>query len=204
MKLPFFLASLKREVCIQFDRKEAATLNDRFISGIELVYSLILACGVVKILDILHGDVFGILKATWHTMIVSGLFLLRFFFAPSQNLRLLSKHAKGWKWTILPFDGLSLLALSFFFYFMCLNIENAGTFYRLFFYTLYFDVIWLVTILMRCKNSKELHNRIWVYNNLAFIILFLIVPQSWPAWFGLALLNSLIDFGTTYSDYFRS
>lgn len=198
------LRALYKKIRRHFRQDEDVPLNRNFIAGIELVYSLILACGVVKILDILHGDVFGILKATWHTMIVSGLFLLRFFFAPSQNLKLLSKHAKGWKWTILPFDGLALLALSFFFYFMCLNIESAETFYRILFYTLYFDVVWLITIIIRCKNSKELHNRIWVYNNITFIVLFLILPQSWQVWFVLALLNSLIDFGATYSEYFRS
>ncbi len=195
---------LRKTITTYFRRQENASLSERFIGGIELVYSLILACAVVKILEIIHGDVYGVLKSTWPALIVSGLFLLRFFFAPSQNLRILGQHARGWKWTILPFDGLALLALSFLFYFMCLNVENPEKFYKLFFYTLSFDVIWLVTIIFRCRTDRFLHNKIWIYNNLAFIALYFVLPPYWQIWFVLAVANSLIDFGATYSDYFKS
>lgn len=195
---------IAKKIATYFRRQENASLSERFISGIELVYSLILACAVVKVLEIIHGDVFAVLRSTWPAMIVSGLFLLRFFFAPSQNLRVLGEHARGWKWTILPFDGLALFALSFLFYFMCLNIEDPELFYRLFFYALFFDVIWLLTIICRCRTDKFLHNRIWIYNNLAFVFLYIVLPASWQVWFVLAVANSLIDFGATYSEYFKS
>ena len=53
-------------------------------------------------------------------------------------------------------------------------------------------------------TERFLHNRIWIYNNLAFIFLYFVLPPSWQIWFVLAVANSLIDFGATYSDYFKS
>ncbi len=200
-KAKFFSPLLKR-IRAAFWKKEDTAIGTRFVEGIEIVYSIILACGVVKIIDIVQTDVFQILRNSWQTILISGLFILRFYFAPSQNLRILGDRARGWKWTIMPFDGLILLGFSFCIYFMCLNIQNPETFYRIFFYLLYINAVWILLILARAKSRA--HNRIWLYNNLAFVILYLILPERFQTWFLLALLNSLIDLGLTYSEYFKS
>jgi hypothetical protein len=202
LKRRHFFKRTRERLQVFFSQKEEASLSNRFINGIELVYSLILACAVVKMVDVFHGDILDVLGKSWHTLLISCLFLLRFFFAPAQNLKALSKHARGWKWTIMPFDGLALFGIAIFFYYMCLNIKDPEIFYRTFFYLLYFDIIWLLTIALRCRTDCVRYNKVWIYNNALFVLLYLILTPLWQVWFALALTNSLIDFGLTYSDYF--
>lgn len=190
-----------------FKEKEKIQISDRYIAGIEIIYSLILACAVVKIVDIIQKDIFTSLKYTWHSLLICILFLLRFFFAPSKNIKILGQNSKGLKWLIIPFDGIILLLHSFMFYYMCVNILDAEIFYKCFFLLLCLNVFWLFSIALRTRQEGTFYNRIWFYNNSACAIFYFAIcnyyPSSWEIWFILALLNSVIDLGLTYSDYFK-
>lgn len=185
-----------------FREKEETPVGSRFIEGIEILYSIILACGVVEIINILHGDFISVLASSWHTILISCFFLLRFFFAPCQNLRILGDNAKGWKWTLIPFDGIFILFFSFAIYFMFINIANNELFYSIFFYLLFADSVWIMAVLLRTRYIG--HNKVWLWNNLFFVSLYLVLSGSWELWFILALTNSLIDLVLMYSEYFKS
>jgi len=179
----------------------------KFIEIMEIIYALILACGVVKIVEIFQKGFQFISFNIWFSILIAVLVLIRFFFAPSKNIKILGEKAKGWKWSIMPFDGVFLLGHSFIFYYMCLNIENIEIFYRSFFSLLIVNSIWLFTIWLRLKKEDIVYIKIWCVSNFFFFILYLLSYKvglnSWTTWFILALLNSLIDVLTTYSDYFK-
>jgi hypothetical protein len=189
-----------------FKKKEEIKISDRFIACLEVIYALILACAVVKVVDVIQLDISFSLATYWHILLISCLFLIRFVFAPYKNIKILGEKAIGWKWTIMPFDGIVLLLHSFVFYYMCLNIKDFEIFYRSFFYLLLLNALWILTIILRTRDNSIHPNRIWFYNNLIFVLLYLIIPLShisnWQLSFVLALSNSLIDLGLAYSGYF--
>lgn len=190
-----------------FIKKEDEVIGDKFIEIMEIIYALILACGVVKIVEIFQKGFESIPKSTWFSISIAILVLIRFFFAPSKNIKKLGEKAKGWKWSIMPVDGTVLITHSFIFYHMCLNIEDLEVFYKSFFLLLFVNAFWLLSIWLRLSKEKITYIKIWCLSNFIFYILYLLTYKIdlnfWITWFILALINSLIDVITTYSDYFK-
>ncbi len=194
------LAKLKEIYC----NKEKKEIGDKFIEIMELIYAIILACGVVKIVELFEDGYRG---QPWVSIFISILVLVRFFFAPSKNIKIIGKKGVGWKWSIMPFDVPFLIIHSFIYYYMCLKIQEVEIFYRFFFILLFINSLWLFSIWFRLKNEKIGYIKIWAISNFVFFLLYLGTYKTglnyWLPWFILALLNSLIDLGTTYSDYFK-
>ncbi|MCK4824614.1 hypothetical protein KA005_53170, partial [bacterium] len=179
-------------------------IGDKFIEIMEIIYAIILACGIVKIVEIFQKNITIELTSS---LLISVLVLVRFFFAPSKNIKIIGMKGVGWKWLIMPFDVPVLIAHSFIYYCMCLNIQEIEKFYSIFFILLFVNSVWLFSIWFRLKNEHITYIKIWAVSNLIFCGLYLstyeIGLKFWPTWFILALLNSLIDLGITYSDYFQ-
>ncbi len=202
--------------------REGEAFGKRFIEILEIIYAIIFACGVAQMLE----GIFLNKSNVSHTIeillsvIVTIFVLVRFFFAPSKNVKILvTKSGEGgikwWRKWIMPGDIVALLAHSYFFYMMCLEINNIELFYRWFFILLAWNAVWLFTIWKRLKKEKISYIKIWTINNSIFVFLYLITLvvfykshlALWivgTSWFILAIANSLIDLFKTYNDYFST
>ena len=204
---------------------EKEKFGKRFIEILEIIYAIIFACGVAQMLE----EIFVNTSDNSHplqiisTVIVSIFVLIRFFFAPSKNVKVLvTKSNKKGRKCIMPFDIVILIAHSFIFYFMCLEIENIELFYLGFFGLLAWNAVWLFSIRKRLKRSglKEenlSYMEIWSKNNIIFFAIYLLslalyfnpyfsisVLAIGIIWFILAITNSLWDLVKTYDDYFAA
>ena len=97
-------------------QKESKEAGEKFIEIMEIIYAIILACGVVKIAGIFETPFLSIPRDTWFSIFIAILVLIRFSFAPSKNIKILGKKAKGWKWIVMPFDVTFLVVHAFIFY----------------------------------------------------------------------------------------
>lgn len=191
---------LKQAYCV----KEQREIGEKFIDIMEIIYAIVLACGVVKVVEVLDK---GVPLKIWASILISVLVLVRFFFAPSKNVKAIGKKGVGWKWSIMPFDIPVLMAHSFIYYYMCYKISDIELFYRFFFILLMVNSFWLFFIWFRLRNEPIIYIKVWAVSNLIFCGLYLgtfkVGLDSWLPWFFLAFLNTCIDLGVTYSDYFQ-
>jgi len=196
--------------------------GERFIEILEIIYAIIFACGIAKMLEeIFMKKSNGIHPLQILSSVVVTIFVLvRFFFAPSKNVKILvtkssEEGIKWWRKWIMPGDIVVLLAHSYFFYMMCLEIINIELFYRWFFILLAWNTVWLFTIWGRLKKEKISYIKTWSINNTVFVALYLITLVIYfksnivlwiigMLWFILAIINSLIDLFRTYNDYFST
>lgn len=188
-----------------YKTKENKPIGARFIGIMEIIYALVLAVGVVKIVEVF--EVKDVKLEIYFSILISILVLVRFFFAPSKNVKIVGEHGKGWKWSIMLFDVPVLMAHSFIYYYMCYKIFDVYAFYKWFFVLLIVNSVWLFTIWIRLRNKPIAYIKVWSISNLIFFCLYLGTFKMglayWIPWFLLSLLNSLIDLLTTYSDYFQ-
>lgn len=200
--------------------------GERFIQILEIIYAIIFACGAAEMIEKIFmeksNNIHPFLIGT--SVIVAILVLIRFFFAPSKNVKVLVKKSdkKGRKW-IMPGDIIVLIAHSVLFYLMCLKIKKLESFYFLFFILLLLNAIWLFIIRVRLRKlgvKKETisYMKIWSENNIicvAIYFLSLVFYHCNPFfsvpiliigmfWFILALVNSVWDLFKTYDAYFTA
>lgn len=184
--------------------KERQAVGAKFIELMEIIYAIILACGVVRIVEVFPGN---ISYEICGSMVISLLVLVRFFFSPSKNMKIIGSKGEGWRWSIMPWDVPLLMAQALIYYCMCAQVQNSAMFYRYFFVLLIVNSFWLFSILVRLRKERLTYMKIWAVSNLIFFGFYLgtykVGLDAWVPWFALALSNSLIDLGTTYSDYFR-
>ena len=202
--------------------KESETFGKRFIEILEIIYAIIFACGIAIMLEKIFmeksSDIHPLQILS--SVIVTIFVLVRFFFAPSKNVKILVTKSsedgiKRWRKWIMPGDIVVLLVHSYFFYMMCLEIKNIESFYLWFFILLFWNAGWLFTIWGRLKKEKISYIKIWSKNNIGFVILYLITLAIYfkfnialwimgIIWFILAMNNSFIDLFKTYNDYFST
>ena len=189
-----------------YSNKEKQQIGERFINIMEIIYAIILACGVVRIVDVGFEKPENISVGLVSSLLICIFVLVRFFFAPSKNIKILGLRGWGMKWTIMLFDVPVLIIQSFIYYYMCSKIDSFEAFYQAFFVLLFVNAMWLILIRVRLWKEDITYAQIWTFNNLAFVMLYLISLQfvvSWVLLFVMALINCLIDLLTTYSDYFQ-
>ena len=189
-----------------FQEKDRQEIGAKFIEIMEVIYAIILACGVVKIVNIFETGLSAIKFSTWFSILIAIFVLIRFFFAPSKNIKILLVNSK-FRALIMPFDVLLLIIHSFIYYYMCMMIENKMIFYRSFFILLAVNSFWLFVIWVRLKKEEFRYIKTWAINNMVFVLLYLLILfLKWNLWeilFVLALCNSMIDLLSTYPSYLK-
>lgn len=191
-----------------FLEKDRQKTGEKFIEIMEVIYAIILACGVVKIVGIFEKTSDTIKISTWFSIWIAILVLIRFFFAPSKNIKILIKNAK-WRVLIMPFDVLILIVHSFIYFYMCINIRDATIFYRGFFILLAVNSFWLFAIWARLKKEEFNYIKTWAINNSVFVSIYVLTLfiggffywNPWVILFILAFTNSMIDLIKTYPSY---
>ncbi len=161
-----------------------------FIDKLEIVYAILIAWGFAYIAKIFQWD-----WEYWQYLTICALVLMRFFFAPSRNLKVIADVTRKrpiWQRVIFFWDVPILIAHSFIYYRMCkivgaccINIPKS---YYLVFYLclLLLNVIWLWSISIRLYFfNKELHPDakkptfmcfiIWSTNNFVHIVIFAVL-----------------------------
>jgi len=179
----------------------------KFIEILEIIYAIILACGLATILDKFENDLIKNFVNSGKEIFIIILVLTRFFFAPSKNVKILVDKLKRGKFFIMLWDVPLLIIHSFIFYYMCyvINSEDVKIFYLGFLSLLVVNFIWLITICGRLRKEKVLNIKIWIFNNIFFSILFAL--SLWfdfgspIIWFLFALSNSWIDLILTHMYY---
>ena len=179
--------------------------ND-FVDKMEVVYVVLLAWGFARVAEFFVWNITYILAA-----IISGLVLIRFFFAASHNLKPVAVKSKGSSLKqifLFLFDIPMLVLHSFIYYRMnfLLSQRDYFGFYRIFDWLLFVNTLWLLAINLRIKTSD---NKIlpwcskWTINNFIFgvIILFLLISRDYYLLFCFSLLNCLLDFFWTAPCY---
>ncbi len=186
-----------------------AAMGDKFIIILEIIYAIILACGAGRIVEIFEEGLGAVALETWFSIVISILVLIRFFFAPSKNIKILGKTATKARWAIMPIDCSVLIIHSFIIYYMCLIIENYEIFYQWFFILLMVNSAWLSSIWARlCKSKEDIsYIKTWCINNFIFFSVFCLITyvfklNLWVILFVLAFLNSIYDILKTYPYYF--
>ena len=165
-----------------------------FVDAMEVVYAVLLAWGFARVVEKFIWEIDYILP-----MFISGLVLIRFFFAASHNLAPVVARSKDdffsqrflFVWDI-PF----LVMHSFVYYRMCYVLSEYSylKFYKVFGLLLLINSIWLFTINLRRKlewSSK------WTLNNIIHwlaIIPLIIYFKNTFLLFYIALSNCLLDF----------
>lgn len=199
-----------RKIINFYKQSEKEAIGDKFISILEVIYAIILACGVVEIVKFFQENYTSLEDSTKASMLTAIFVLVRFFFAPSKNIKVLGEKAKGWKWSIMLLDVPLLILHSFIYYLMCHMIGDADKFFQQFFNLLILNSIWLFLIWGRLygKKIKITYIKIWAISNLIFFISYKLIYYrlshwDWKMWFVLAALNCFIDLITTYASYFR-
>lgn len=163
-----------------------------FVDKLEIVYAILIAWGFASVAKKFRWD--------WEYLqylIICTLVLMRFFFAPSRNLKAVAKVSKErpiWQRVIFFWDVPILIAHSFIYYQMCILVEacsiNLPKFY-LFFYLLLLllNVIWLSSIILRLgylhkemltDDEKSLIKYLWIWlaNNFIHIVIYAILCIS--------------------------
>ena len=196
--------------------KIAVNSENRYIQILEIIYAIIFACAIAKMLDKIPNPEYllNLPLKNWTAIIISIFVLIRFFFAPSANIgRLVRKaektESKLQQISIVFLDVLILLAHSFIFYLMCLEVFSADLiiFYRWFFILLGLNVLWLFSIWMRVLGEPKIgHIIIWCINNTIFVIAYAVTfhifeMHSWELWFFFASSNTVADLLLTYWAY---
>lgn len=179
---------------------------DDFIDKIEILYAVLLAWGFARVAEYYIIDVTYILSA-----IISGLVLIRFFFAASHNLKPIAAQSKGSPFQqilLFLFDIPILVLHSFFYYRMSffLSQRDYSKFYFAFGWILFFNAIWLMAISLRMKIFR--HKVLpwcsrWTINNFVFavIIFFFLKSANYYLLFWVALANCFLDFFWTAPCY---
>ena len=171
-------------------------IGERFTQILEVIYAIIMACGIGTLIEVLSKYYPEISLNKWLAVLIAILVLIRFFFAPSKNVKLLVKKAKKCRFLIMPIDVLILLAHSFIFYLMCLKVDKIERFYFWFFFLLLGNSVWLFFIWLRlCKQKisfktiiklKIPYVMIWSINNFVFSLSFFLYLKKldiWLIWF---------------------
>ncbi len=201
------------------DRVETLT---GFINKLEIVYAILIAWGFASIAETFFSD-----KGHLQYLTICTLVLIRFFFAPSRNLKVIAE-ATGNSLILqrfLFFWDIPMLTIhSLIYYGMCtcnltVSFFNMPTFYLLFFCVLLpINVLWLWSISFRMNNFSKGQPPIrfdkWSRNNyvhaLIFVYLFILnslytnidlFGKQLYILFILALSNCIWDFILTAPDY---
>lgn len=193
-----------------------------FIDKLEFVYAILIAWGFASI-----AEAFFSCKDYWQYLIVCTLVLMRFFFAPSRNLKVIAKATEN---RLIPqrllffCDVPILIAHSLIYYGMCKckltdSFLNMPTFYLLFYCVLLpLNVLWLWSISYRMycfgKGPPPIRFDKWSRNNyvhtLIFVFLFILdflytnidlFGKHLYLLFILAVSNCIVDFVLTAPDY---
>jgi hypothetical protein len=186
--------------------KQKNEMFSQFIDKIEVVYAVLLAWGFARVAEKFVYE-WSYVCAT----VISGLVLIRFFFAASHNLKPIAQKSEVslLQQRILFFLDIPLLIFhSFLYYRMCVVASqlNFVQFYRVFCYLLGINILWLISINYRLgKEGGEPLKWCskWTLNNLVHISilsLFLIFGMYYLL-FWVALSNCVIDFVLTAPDY---
>ena len=181
-------------MCSEINEDQIPHRCGDFIDAMEVVYAVLLAWGFARVVEKFIWNIDYILP-----MLISGLVLIRFFFAASHNLAPVVARSKSdffsqrflFVWDI-PF----LVLHSFIYYRMCFALAeyNYLKFYKVFWLLLFINSVWLFTINSRRKlewSSK------WTLNNFIHwlaIIPFIIYFKNTFLLFYIALSNCLLDF----------
>jgi hypothetical protein len=157
----------------------------------EVVYAVLLAWGFAKIAQEFNFDWSKYVTATF----ICGFVLIRFFFAPTHNLRSIAERTKEKPFCqriIFFFDIPILIIHSLIYYRMCFYVSNLNfpKFYEVFFlYLLGFNVVWLLSINVRIffgwgerKTPRKFW--VWIVNNIfhaiAYLLIFCIPLKPYP------------------------
>ena len=190
---------------------------DDFIDKTEIIYVILIAWGFAKVACAFSLEFgFDYLMGT----IISSFVLMRFFFAPSHNLKTIAEatYDKPFSQRIVMIDLFILILHSFIYYRMCYWLTKVEyfTFYKYFYILLFVNVLWLVFISLRLfmfKSKRHIRFLIWSINNaihlIIFGLLFLlhikncinILTTHLYLLFIVALSNCLFDFALTAPDY---
>lgn len=176
-------------------------MSNKFIEIMEVIYSFILAVAIANVALIFITE----FQSRYIVpSFICGLVLVRFFFAPSKNIKILGDRGRKCKWLIMPFDVIMLMIHAFIYLRMCLYIKEINTFYDSFLLLLFINFLWLVSIWMRLGSKGTYYNiKFWAINNLLFSILIKLSLKMELLWllFPLAITNCLLDLGFTYPVY---
>lgn len=178
-----------------------------FIDKMEIVYAVFLAWGFAQIAQNFINDLKFIAVS-----FISGLVLVRFFFAASHNIGPIAEKLENRPYQqriLFGFDIPLLIIHSFIYYRMCYAIASSLAtspkyilFYTIFNFLLFINVIWLTSIYFRekyiLKDDNNLHLT-WIVNNLLFslalaLLLFIFKIQSFWILFSIVFLNCVLDF----------
>lgn len=174
---------------------------DDFIYRAEIIYAIFMAWGFAASAE-------AVIRAkSWvglPLLLICGLVLIRFFFAPTRNLysaALLTEKNKKWRWIIFMLDFPILIFHSFAYYTMCIAVstgdDNAYSFFQWFIILLSANVFWLLTIAARMHllgRGKHYMTYIkWCTNNFISVVLFFLVLSalsvSLRTFFGFLLIR---------------
>ena len=163
----------------------------RFVSSLEIVYSLFLAVGISTLLMNAHWDIQYFLLVT-----ICILTLIRFFFAPSKNIECvllnISKSSISVEMqnnqyrNVMLIDVPILFLHAAIFMLMCANAGKSHSyvyFFWAFAFLLILNSFWLIYISHRMDNIKRkcaYNTEFWMRNNMwhaLFIALFIIIIQ---------------------------
>lgn len=189
---------------------EKSRLN-KFIINMEVVYAVLLAWGYARGAECFVWNPDYVLA-----LIISGLVLIRFFFAASHNLQPMAEQS-GNSFFSLRFLFLWDIALlvihSFIYYRMCyaLSKQEYFKFYIEFSSLLTVNLIWLGSIYHRSMKNKLFWVQSWGQNNFGHLFVMGVVMYAalhsdkkadlMPVLFLVALSNCLLDFFLTAPSY---
>lgn len=161
----------ERKICKNCGAELHKRLDD-FIVRSEIIYAIFMAWGFAAAAETL------IKAQSWShlpLLVIAGLVLMRFFFAPTKNLyaaALTTEHNHKWRWLVFLFDFPILIFHSFSYYSMCLAIaytDNYYRFYQWFIILLSINVIWLISLALRVRLLEHKKNFMtfikWSTNN---------------------------------------
>jgi asparagine N-glycosylation enzyme membrane subunit Stt3 len=69
-------------------------IGERFTQILEVIYAIIMACGIATLIEVLSKYYPEISLNKWLAVLIAFLVLIRFFFAPSKNVKLLVKKVE--------------------------------------------------------------------------------------------------------------
>jgi hypothetical protein len=177
--------------------------EEYFLYITEILYVIILACGIGQLL---MGLPQKLIFQPYTCLMGLGIVfvLIRFYFAPSKNIRVLLEQPQQNKLIVLLFDYTLLMIHAFLFFRMCQFFNsNMFLYYSSFVFLLMWNVIWLVSIKIRITKPSR-YIGVWIYNNGLHLIFILVCLLFFPnKWFLLFFLytNSLIDIFITHTEY---
>ena len=184
---------------------------NKFIYILEIVYAILLSWGFARVAE--HFMVHHIFY--WLCTLISLLTLVRFFFAPSHNVGVVTKlinNRKGAARMVVFFDVPVLMVHSFIFFRMCYALGDLryNFFYRDFSILLLLNAMWLVTITFRhkCANLRlQDKHAFWLLNNFICGILILwlfLFKADIGLMFLVAIVNCVLDLWSCAPYYLES